>query len=264
MASLKTGQAGTPLDWDDGKEFGELRWRERPGIFDRKHYPIDNAAELRALRLFLRGLEPDYLRPAGAPGAAVRCLAPEGLRVFALDGTGEKAGVYGWLFAPGAETKFRLQGLAPGEYWLGWFDPWTGRLVPGREPERLTIGPGGEAEIDAAAPLARLRAAAPPFPEKSRLARGQDAAFRLGRRRLAAAAGRLDYVGPEKGGPYIILTNADRPAGARFHLRYLDEANLRDLPALSGKRARLLGEEVARGREEALDIELLPEENGVP
>src|SRR5205085_6620187 len=59
--AILAGHAGTPMDWDDGKEFGEIRWRERKGLFDNASYPIDNSAELKALRKFLGALRPDEL-----------------------------------------------------------------------------------------------------------------------------------------------------------------------------------------------------------
>ena len=65
-AAIFSGQAGSPLNWNDGKEFGELTWRNRPGIFDHKHYPINNIAQLKALRGFLHDLHPGQLKPCNS------------------------------------------------------------------------------------------------------------------------------------------------------------------------------------------------------
>ena len=183
-AALLSGQAGTPMDWDDGKQFGELRWRGRKGIFDREHYPIDHVEQLQALRRFLGDLKPDAWRRCGAGDAAVSCLSAGRLQVAALCSAEAPEGVCGWLLAPGADAKLTLKGLKPGTWRLEWFDPWTGRALAEPKPARLEVARDGALELDAGPALARLGAAAEPFPEKSRLARGRDAAFKL--TRLAA------------------------------------------------------------------------------
>ena len=81
-AAIFSGQAGTVMDWDDGKEFGELRWRDQPGAFDRERYPVDNAAQVRAMRRILDPLDPARLRPL--PLGPLRVAAPAGGRAFAL------------------------------------------------------------------------------------------------------------------------------------------------------------------------------------
>jgi hypothetical protein len=178
-AAVFSGQAGTPMDWDDGKEFGELCPRARKGIFDRDHYPIDHVGQMKALRRFLGELRPDALRPCGAKDAPVSCIPQGSLRAFALCSTGDAPGVHGWLFAPGNDARFSLRGLPAGTYLLEWFDPWTGRAIESPVPQRVEVGEAGAIEIDAAAALAVLRANAEPFPTRSRLARGSDVAFRL-------------------------------------------------------------------------------------
>ena len=181
-AAVFSGQAGTPMDWDDGKQFGELRWRERAGVFDQAHYPVDHAAQLAALRKFLGELTPDRLAPCGEK-AALQCR-PEGtLRAFVLHSTPKAEAACGWLFVPKTDTQLRLLGLPAGAYVLRWYDPWTGEAVAGVADSEIQAREGGEVRIDCAAALRALRAAAAeaPFPARSRLARGRDAAFKLER-----------------------------------------------------------------------------------
>ena len=167
------------MDWDDGKEFGELRWRTSRGIFDREHYPIDHVEQLKALRGFLGGLRPGTLAPCGTKEARVACVGEGGVRVWALCSREEPDAVYGWLFSPGAEARFSLTGLSPGTYRVAWYDPWTGAVVLAEQSGRLAVA--GGLELDAARALARLRAQAPSFPDQSRLDRGHDVAFKLQR-----------------------------------------------------------------------------------
>jgi hypothetical protein len=91
------------------------------------------------------------------------------------------AAVYGWLFAPGKDTQFALAGLAAGSYVVQWYDPWTGEAVPRLTGHKINVNAKGMVEIDAAEALKVLgdAVADQPFPTKSRLARGQDAAFKI-------------------------------------------------------------------------------------
>jgi hypothetical protein len=175
-SAIFSGHAGTPLDWDDGKEFGELTARDRAGIFDKEHYPIDNAAQLRALRKFLAPLHPDALRACSAADATVTCSAEGHGRACALYEP-QHTSVYGWMFAPSGETVIALRGLASGRYTLTWFDPWTGEAVGTAKELELTASKGAIG-IDAREAFAELKRA-DPFPKKSRLSRGQDVAFKL-------------------------------------------------------------------------------------
>ncbi len=185
-AAVFSGQAGTPMDWDDGKQFGELCPRDRPGIFDREHYPIDHVGQMRALRRFLAGLRPDSLRPCAAEDGAVRCVPRGGLRAFALHSAegradGGDGSLCGWLFAPGDETHLELRGLPAGTWQLQWFDPWTGEAMEQPGPQTLEADGASALVLDAGPALERLRSTAKPFPEQSRLSRGRDAAFKLSR-----------------------------------------------------------------------------------
>jgi uncharacterized protein len=179
-AAIFSGQAGTPMDWDDGKQFGELVPRARKGIFSRKQYPINNAAEVKALRAFLGKLEPDALRSCAGKDAKVRCVpGSRELRVLALHAAKGSSAVHGWGFSPDGKARFSLGGLPPGKYQLTWFDPWTGRPVPGLEIENLEIKKNTPLALDAGPVLKAMRTAAAKFPTKSRKDRGWDFAFKL-------------------------------------------------------------------------------------
>jgi len=176
-SAIFSGQAGTPMDWDDGKQFGELRWRKRKGIFDREHYPIDHVAQLRALRRFLKGLRPEDVVSCAARNARVRCVAGAPRRLHALHSIEQPDAVYGWLYSTGKAARFRIEGLQPGTYRLTWHDPWTGE--PAGEAQSVTVRHGAAITLSAGPALAKLRAAAKPFPAESRLAKGNDVAFKL-------------------------------------------------------------------------------------
>ncbi len=177
-AAVFSGQAGTPMDWDDGKQFGELCPRARQGIFDRKQYPIDHTKQMKGLRAFLGKLSPEGLNSCAAKDAAVRCRPQGKLRLLALYSTKEPA-IYGWAFSPDGKAKFQVTGLPAGKYLLTWYDPWTGKPAEGVKARRPTVSKGNVLKLDAGPVLAALRAAAPPFPRKSREDRGRDAAFKL-------------------------------------------------------------------------------------
>jgi hypothetical protein len=174
-ASIFTGQAGTPMDWDDGKEFGELAPRERKGIFDKEHYPIDNAEQLRALRKFLEITSPDRLRSCLSDDATVRCNSNSDAKVYALYDA-EANSAFGWIFAR-KDAEFTLTGLKPGMYALTWYDPWNG--LPFKDSELYKVDKKQRVKIDAYDVLKSLRRSADSFPNRSRLSRGQDVAFRL-------------------------------------------------------------------------------------
>lgn len=170
-ASLLSGQSGTAMDWDDGKEFGELRWRDKPGAFDRERYPVDNAGQVTALRRFLAGLDPAALTAAGG---RIRLGASPGVRAAALVSRASPDAVHGWAWAAGGRGTLAIAGLVPGTYRLTWVDPWTGETC-GTQPVVVMTG----VELTLTPVLAALRAAAPAFPMMGRADRGKDVAFHL-------------------------------------------------------------------------------------
>lgn len=179
-AAVFAGQAGTPMDWDDGKQFGELRWRKRKGIFDREHYPIDHVEQLKALRRFLGDLRPDQLAWCGAKGARVTCESPKVVPVYALYRTKGPESIYGWYYTPTVGVRFFIHGLRPGKYRLQWFDPWTGEpVLKGGSWELLEAKKGEGLFLNGSFVLELLKKAARPFPNESRDDRGHDIAFKL-------------------------------------------------------------------------------------
>lgn len=225
-SSLLGGQAGTAMDWDDGKDFGELRWRRRSGAFSGENYPIDHAAELEALRRFLGDLTPENLQSCLTPGARVqiegdraapavpppaaadarqtdpdarpadpdtpatsfatqwRTASVYETRALALCTREGPLAVYGWLFSPLDRATVKLCGLGDGEYSVTWYDPWTGRPVPGLPAQTVRANATDAANrpcllLDATPVLRILRASAPPFIVQSRLSRGDDVAFKI-------------------------------------------------------------------------------------
>jgi hypothetical protein len=178
-SSIFSGHAGTAMDWDDGKEFGELRFRDRPGAFARRRYPIDHTAQIRALRAFLRGLRPETLAPCSPGWAALAEATSPGARLFALcerdrGGDDGARSIHGWLFASQGRARIKVR-LQPGTWAMGWVDPWTGRTLITR---RLT-NRGRTMVLDATPVLARLRGAARSLAPRLRLGQGRDLAFRL-------------------------------------------------------------------------------------
>jgi hypothetical protein len=175
-AAIFSGQAGTVMDWDDGKEFGEVRWRDAAGVFDREHYPVDNAGQLKALRAVLDRLDAERLRPC-TERSRLRVLAPPQLRAFALGGTQGTDEVHAWVLAPARAGRVLVAGLGAGRYRLEFDDPWTGAALTacGRD---LVVAANGLAAIDLGPALAAMRPAED-FPQRGRLDRGKDAVFHL-------------------------------------------------------------------------------------
>ncbi|MFW6159482.1 MAG: hypothetical protein ACOC8E_09005, partial [Planctomycetota bacterium] len=160
-AAIFSGQAGTPMDWDDGKQFGELRWRRRKGLFDKESYPINHVARMKALRRFLGGLDPGRLVSCSAKAAAVEIEPSKFTLAFALYRRTTRDAAYGWLLSTGGGARLTLTGLAGGTYRLTWYDPWTGSPVeklPGRRNVKVEKKKG--LEFDAGPALKRLAAKA--------------------------------------------------------------------------------------------------------
>ncbi|MBA3708531.1 MAG: hypothetical protein H0W83_06905 [Planctomycetes bacterium] len=182
-SAVFAGHAGTPMDWNDGKEFGELRWRDRPGPFDHDHYPIDLISQMKALRAFLADCPPDRFRSCSLRDTLVRCRNEANVRGFALAAVeGAAIEIRGWMFCATGVGGMLLDGLPAGDYQLIWHDPWTGDAVPGQE-STITINQEESLRLDAQAPLRRLTSSAKSYPTETRDALGQDVAFILRRRK---------------------------------------------------------------------------------
>ena len=96
------------MDWDDGKEFGELKWRKRKGAFDKEHYPIDHISQMKALRLFLDDISPDNFYSCNLPDAKIKCSSKGGTQVFALYSL-QPGTMMGWVFMPQDEAEFERE-----------------------------------------------------------------------------------------------------------------------------------------------------------
>jgi hypothetical protein len=146
-AALSSGHAGTPFDWNDGKEFGEMIWRDRPGSFSRDVYPINNYGEIANAAAFLAGEQLDEFTPIDEPIGT----GSESLTCWAI---GTKAGrVLGWAFVnrPDADVrglpKLVITGLPEGAaYRVEWWDTWTGARV---EVACTVTRAGGDVIIEA-------------------------------------------------------------------------------------------------------------------
>ena len=178
-SAIFAGQAGTPMDWDDGKEFGELRWRPRKGAFDREHYPIDHVAQLQALRRFLSDLRPGTLACCLSRNAEVECTPGDNVRVHALYPENARDALYGWLFTLSPNAHFSITGLRPGRYRLAWYDPWTGERITGLARQSIMVRDSIPLQLAAGPALAKLMESVRLFPQQSRLSKGQDVAFKL-------------------------------------------------------------------------------------
>ena len=177
-SAIFSGHAGTPMDWDDGKEFGELRWRNRPSIFDQTHYPIDNGAELVALRKFLKDIKPDELE-----SKRITCESERpGVQIFSLHSKNTPDRVCGWIFSTLREGPFSISGLSAGTYTITWFDPWTGDPIQNLPAQEFVAENGIAVKLDALPAFKLLRTGLKAFPSQSRYSKGHDAAFKIERK----------------------------------------------------------------------------------
>jgi len=173
-AAIFSGQAGTVMDWDDGKEFGEIHWRSQPGVFDHEHYPVDNAGQVKALRAIVDRLDMEHLRPLAAEGP-LHSAGPVGGRALVLVDARTNA-LHGWVLAPHGGT-IALTGLAAGTYDLTFDDPWLGTALPSAA-SRITVAADGSAVVALEAALEAMRPDQQ-FPRQGRLDRGKDVVVHL-------------------------------------------------------------------------------------
>jgi hypothetical protein len=170
------------MDWDDGKQFGELKWRTREGIFHKSVYPIDHVEQIKALRAFLSDVTPDdiiYRSDQGAGGVRRFCEADKGMRAFVLFTRKKGAAVLGWVFSKVKRGRFRVIGLKPGSYRISWYDAWTGKALVGEKPVSAVVDEKGVLEVDPEQVFKRVRGKLQAFPGQTRLSQGHDLAFRI-------------------------------------------------------------------------------------
>jgi hypothetical protein len=126
-AALVSGHAAAPFDWNDGKEFGEMKWRDRDGEFSKENYPIDLYAELANVQRFLDG--EDISRYTPLPDDTV--TATDGLTVWCIADSTQR--LLGWAFIDSEEVSvtdelsLTVSGLDPNiTYHTQWYNTWTG------------------------------------------------------------------------------------------------------------------------------------------
>jgi hypothetical protein len=140
-AALVSGNAAAPFDWNDGKEFGEMRWRDREGQFSKKNYPIDLYAELENMQRFLQG--EDIGRYRQFPDEDIE--SDDHLTVWCVaDGTDS---ILGWAFINSTDAygdddlSFSINGLdLNAEYEVQWYNTWTGNKI--RTPTKIENADG--------------------------------------------------------------------------------------------------------------------------
>jgi len=153
-SAIMNGHASTPADWCDGKEFGEMRWRDREGSFSRDRYPVNLYLELKSARAFLKEIDLTALTPAWAQDKIrVELLAPDGTVLPRARGDCwalvSPSAVAGWAFVMDKrETglRLRVRGLRrdrPAR--ARFFNTWTGEYIG--EPVPPAAGKNGEERV---------------------------------------------------------------------------------------------------------------------
>lgn len=149
-AALMNGHAATPADWCDGKEFGEMRWRDRLGSFTPDLYPVNLYLDIRGVRAFVEHLDLPSLRPAWAQMAvSVQLVTAAGEPLERARGDCwalvSPQTVAGWAFVsddPAEEIRVRVSGLPLDEHWsVQFFNTWRGQFQ-GAATEVLAEGGG--------------------------------------------------------------------------------------------------------------------------
>jgi hypothetical protein len=172
--ALLSGHCGTPLDWNDGKEFGELRWRSRPGAFSRDRYPIDLIAQIHALRRFIGDRTPDQLHLCGTDGNHIRITGDRDTFITAM--CASDSDLIGWSADFTGNAFLSIAGLETGNYQIQWYDPWSGDTF--EKPGSLSVD-GSPVRIDLQIKLDRLQARSGTFGRDCREYKGYDIAYTL-------------------------------------------------------------------------------------
>ena len=137
-SAVVNGHASTPIDWCDGKEFGEMSWRDRPGSFSRELYPVNLYLELQSARAFIGELDLPALKPAWAQEQIVIDLITEGGRRLPRDrgdcwALVSNNAVAGWAFVTSRDEndiRVRIRGLPENAaYAVQFFNTWTGEFI---------------------------------------------------------------------------------------------------------------------------------------
>lgn len=183
-ASILAGHAGSVMDWDDGKTFGELKWKRNNQVFShhKKRYGLDLTLRMQAIQRFLKGAQPDLLASTVEASSPVQMTPLKVQRktlsfVFGLY-THDRTRLWAWLYTTRKTVKVRISGMKPGVYQCEWIDPWTGKPIIALPRQRIK---------NASAPfvlqpekiLQRLRNIPKKGHVREYIMRGYDLAFRL-------------------------------------------------------------------------------------
>ena len=151
------------MTWNDGKEFGELCWRDGlGGAFSKAAYPIDNAAQVARLRAFLGDASPDQMVSVSSMDG-VLCNGTGGAKAYGLYSESRQR-LMGWILsAPEGTAVMKITGLAAGTWDIVWSDPWPG----GKDAVTMStvmVSATHELEIDGAEIIKHMHANAVPGP----------------------------------------------------------------------------------------------------
>ena len=136
-ASFAAGSATSALEWNDGKEFGEMRTRP-PDTDPFKDYPFNNLMEIDALRRFVT--EPGSPVDLAAGFSLSEAAAEHDPNTQAIASTcggarnGQVAGIL-WVYNKIAQAhlptvELNVAGLKPGAtYAVRWYNTWTGAPI---------------------------------------------------------------------------------------------------------------------------------------
>ncbi|NRA37641.1 MAG: hypothetical protein HRU15_05835 [Planctomycetes bacterium] len=176
--STFSGQAISAMDWDDGKEYGELRWRthdDDSSAFSKKSYAIDHVSRMQALRKFTKNINWDSVQRMGDQ----TCLqkyhdVTKSISHILFTTQGAQA----WSFILDDQFRCEISALQPGKYHLQFFDPWTGLTIT--EQQTIIIPDNKSVIINGDAALAAIKKHRNTFNAKTqRLFRGFDLAWKL-------------------------------------------------------------------------------------
>ncbi|RMD74911.1 MAG: hypothetical protein D6820_15735 [Lentisphaerae bacterium] len=175
-AAIFSGLQGSPMEWNDGKEFGEFVFRLREGAFSPDRYPIDLGATLQPLINYTNPLRPDHFCATAQTniGVGIRCSDDDDIALGLV--RHDRKELHVWFYSsslrPGSVT---IYGLYPGRYQYCLYDPWTGKPI--YAPRHIRIH--GSIRFHPGTELIRRRSRLPRFPTATRLDQGYDLVIAL-------------------------------------------------------------------------------------
>ena len=166
-----SGQAGTVMDWNDGKEYGEFTWKSKDGAFSKRNYP-SQLSTISVVRAFMSAVPLDDTCVVGGDDSRVSFKVVDG--AYAL-GLSTSRGVWGWVYFPNGvkDKKIVVSGLSAGRYVFRALDPWTGMTIVTKK--MVVSGDLVENMVYYLSKRTRKRN----FPHSTRKWRGRDVAFSL-------------------------------------------------------------------------------------